>query len=58
MTQYSLTKDPNADHVVAVSKDLTATPIEITKDNGHETVTFQKDSAIKVRVVKQNGGTL
>jgi hypothetical protein len=58
MTKYSLTKSLNADNVVAVSKDLSAIPIEVTKNTGSDTVTFRKNAAIKVKLVKQGGSSL
>jgi hypothetical protein len=56
MTQYSLTKSPNADNVVALSKNE-GTPIEVTKNPGNDTVTFQKNASIKARIVKSGGRT-
>ena len=58
MSKYSLTKG-QANHTVALAqKDLAATPIEVTKNPGNQTVTFQKNSATKARIVKSGGGTL
>ena len=56
--KYSLTKNPNADHVVSTQKDEAATKIEVTKNPGNETVAFSKDSLVKVALVKKGGGTL
>lgn len=55
--KYSLTKGL-ATHTVAPSKDLSATPIEVTKNPGNETVTFSKAATVKARLVKKDGGTL
>ena len=52
MTTYSITKDPNADNVFALSKDPDATEIQTTKNPGSATATFQKNAATKVRLAK------
>jgi len=57
MAKYSITKDPNADNVFALSKDPDATEIQITKNPGSATATFQKNAATKVRLSKGESGT-
>ena len=57
MAKYSITKDPAADNIYSLAqKDLTATAIEVTKNPGNDTVTFQKNAATKARIVKAGGG--
>ena len=55
--QYSQTKG-QATHLIALTKEVTATKIEVVKETGHDTVAFSKDAAIKARLVKQGGETL
>ena len=53
MAKYSITKDPGADNVWALAqKDSSATAIEVTKNPGAATVTFQKNASTKVRIYK------
>ena len=52
MAKYSITKDPGATNVFALSKDVGATEIEVTKNPGSATATFQKNAATKVRLAK------
>ena len=52
MAKYSITKDPGADNIFALSKDLNAISIQITKNPGLSTATFNKNSTTKVRITK------
>jgi len=57
--RYNITKDPGADNVAELrTKDLTATPIEITKGGAAQSITFQEGAVTKVRIVKSGGETL
>ena len=62
MTKYSLTKGPTADNTFSISKDLSATEIEVTKQPGAAggTARLIKNPGAadgKVRITKTAGGT-
>lgn len=54
--KYSLTKGTATNVVALRQKDSSATPIEVSKNPGNETVTFSKAATVKARLVKKGGG--